>query len=662
MAEGVHRMKTKCGIKNRWSAPFKAHVPICLGMLLLCTGARNSSAQTYTVLHNFIGIDGKTSFAALVSSGTALFGTTSIGGSNGDGTVFRVNEDGSGFTVLKDFGAGNEGFLRTGLALSGTSLFGASQGSDSSYPGMIYTMNTDGSGFTALKQFTGGDGAWPGQGKLLLQGPTLYGTTSGGGISWWTNSPFKTCGTVFKMNSDGSGFVTLKCFSGSDGSLPNESLILSGTTLYGTTQFGGSNYNYAYAASGYGTLFKINTDGSSFSVLKLFAGGVDGVQPNAGLVLSGATLYGTTEYGGISNSGTIFKINTDGTGFAILKQFTGWGTYGVTNGDGAYPGAGLVLSDTNLYGTTISGGIYGIQGGGSQGYGTIFRLNLDGTGYTVLKRFTFADGENPYAELTLSSNLLYGTTGYGGSSALSDGWGCGTVFRLSLPFGARILESPQTQTAEAGSAAYFAVMAVGDPQPVCQWFFNSSPIAGCTNQILCLSCVEATNVGAYSVVVTNSIGAQTSAPAMLNVISPVEHKPAAAISLMGDVGASLNIQYSDSPGPQANWLPLDTVNLTNPPQYYFDVSTPLPPQRFYRAWQMGTPVVPPSLAPPLMVPAITLSGNIGDTLELDYINQIGPTNAWVPLGTVTLSNTSQLYFDMTAPRQAARLYRIVPVP
>ena len=58
-----------------------------------------------------------------------------------------------------------------------------------------------------------------------------------------------------------------------------------------------------------------------------------------------------------------------------------------------------------------------------------------------------------------------------------------------------------------------------------------------------------------------------------------------------------------------------------------------------------------------LVPAITLTGNIGDSVRLDYINQFGPTNAWVTLDTVTLTNTSQLYFDVSAPGQPQRLYR-----
>jgi hypothetical protein len=59
---------------------------------------------------------------------------------------------------------------------------------------------------------------------------------------------------------------------------------------------------------------------------------------------------------------------------------------------------------------------------------------------------------------------------------------------------------------------------------------------------------------------------------------------------------------------------------------------------------------------------ISLTGNMGDSLRLDYINQFGPTDAWVTLATVTLTCTSQLYFDVSAPGQPQRLYRIVPLP
>ena len=99
--------------------------------------------------------------------------------------------------------------------------------------------------------------------------------------------------------------------------------MLSDTRLYGTTYYGGNN-------NGYGTVFAVNTDGSGFTVLKAFTGGNDGANPEAGMVLSGTTLYGATGQGGSNDFGTVFKVNTDGTGFTVLKNFTG--------SDGANPG------------------------------------------------------------------------------------------------------------------------------------------------------------------------------------------------------------------------------------------------------------------------------------------------------------------------------------
>jgi hypothetical protein len=104
-----------------------------------------------------------------------------------------------------------------------------------------------------------------------------------------------------------------------------------------------------------------------------------------------------------------------------------------------------------------------------------------------------------------------------------------------------------------------------------------------------------------------------------------------------------------------------TMTLSSASQFYFDLFEPLPPQRFYRAWQTGTPGVRPSLDLHL-VPTITLTGNIGHSVRLDYINQFGPIDAWVTLATVPLTNTSQLYFDTSAPGQPQRLYRLVPSP
>jgi hypothetical protein len=148
---------------------------------------------------------------------------------------------------------------------------------------------------------------------------------------------------------------------------------------------------------------------------------------------------------------------------------------------------------------------------------------------------------------------------------------------------------------------------------------------------------------------------------MLNVIAAVERRPVPGIHVMGETGGLWNVDYADSLSPAPDWTPLDSVSLTGTPQYCFDLTLPLPPQRFYRAWQTGTPGVRPSLDLHL-VPAITLTGTIGHSVRLDYINQFGSIDAWVTLATVPLTNTSQLYFDISAPGQPPRLYRLVPSP
>jgi uncharacterized repeat protein (TIGR03803 family) len=122
-------------------------------------------------------------------------------------------------------------------------------------------------------------------------------------------------------------------------------------------------------------------------------------------------LYGTTLDGGDLNEGTVFQINTDGSGYKVMKSFE--------YSDGSNPEAELTLSGDQLYGTTYHGG--------NSDSGTIFQLNINGSGYTVLKEFTGSDGAGPSAGLTLSGRVLYGTTSAGGDV------GCGTVFRLELP-------------------------------------------------------------------------------------------------------------------------------------------------------------------------------------------------------------------------------------
>jgi uncharacterized repeat protein (TIGR03803 family) len=267
--------------------------------------------------------------------------------------------------------------------------------------------------FTVLHSFNDINSGYNPRSDLILSGSTLYGTTYWGGGS-------SANGIIFKLNTDGTGYTVLKNFgalvnnTNSDGANPQAGLIVSGSALYGTTYHGGISSN--------GVVFKVNTDGTGYSVLKNFSSFVngtnsDGANPSGVLLLYGSTIFGTTYCGGISNRGTLFAINTNGTGFTNLHNFKGYPS------DGANPFAGLIISGNTLYGTT--------SGGGSSGNGTIFKVNIDGTGYSVLKNFTnYPSGAAfPHAGLTLSGNTLYGTTQFGGNSDLNSSFG--TVFKVN---------------------------------------------------------------------------------------------------------------------------------------------------------------------------------------------------------------------------------------
>jgi uncharacterized repeat protein (TIGR03803 family) len=199
-------------------------------------------------------------------------------------------------------------------------------------------------------------------------------------------------------------FTTIKNFgvlTNATGTSPRSELVQGPDgTLYGTAADGEVR----------GTVFKVNSDGTGFTVLKWFTNSLDGANPSAGVTLSGSTLYGTTSDGGSFGFGTVFKVNTDGSGYTVLKHFT--------SSDGAYPFAAVTLSGSTLYGTT--------QVGGSSDRGTVFKVNTDGSGHTVLKHFDFSDGAIPLSGLTLSGGALYGTTSEGGH------FGFGTVFKLDL--------------------------------------------------------------------------------------------------------------------------------------------------------------------------------------------------------------------------------------
>ena len=303
----------------------------------------DTAGNNYTNLHKFVGgyYDGRQPFGDLTLSGSTLYGMTYYGGISDFGVIFKMEIDGSNYTNLHKFANGNDdgkwpyGFL----TLSGSTLYGMTSGGGDGNHGFIFKIETDGSDYTTLHEFVAGsnDGSRP-KGSLTLFGSTLYGMTRQGGSN--------SCGVIFKMNIDGSSYTNLHKFVGGndDGQNPEGSLTLSGSTLYGMTYSGGIN--------NYGVIFRMDTDGSSYTNLHKFTGVPnDGSRPLGSLSLFGGTLYGMTYNGGINNDGVIFRMDTNGSYYAKLHDFGGG------SGDGSQPYYGaLVEVDGNYYGMTRSGG------------------------------------------------------------------------------------------------------------------------------------------------------------------------------------------------------------------------------------------------------------------------------------------------------------------
>lgn len=292
---------------------------------------------------------------------------------------------------------------------------------------------------TTLYNFDYVHGANPFGGLLQGTDGNFYGTTGNGGDNG--------DGTVFKIAASGA-LTTLYSFHGPDGLGPDAALVLgSDGNFYGTTEDGGGSSNCMF---GCGTVFKI-TPAGTLTTLYIF-NGANGAQPMTALVkATDGNLYGTTASGGADDLGTIFKVSSGGAvsqvysfqGCAMdgsdplgaLAQATDGSLYGTTSDlgcgfgtvfkitldgmlttvhhfdrpvDGAYPEAGLVQgSDGNFYGTTAGGGP------GQHSEGTVFKMTSSGT-VTVLHTFTGVDGGSPFALIQARDDNFYGATNYDG--------------------------------------------------------------------------------------------------------------------------------------------------------------------------------------------------------------------------------------------------------
>jgi uncharacterized repeat protein (TIGR03803 family) len=308
----------------------------------------------------------------------AMFGTTYQGGANNSGVVFKL-------TPRKD------GLYKESVLYSFCPQVGCEDGSN---PRSTLILDSSGA----------------------IYGTTLYGGSKNGGV-------------VFKLTSSSSGYTetVLHAFTGADGLYPEAGVVAdAGGALFGTTASGGGSG----CDTGCGVVFKLTPNGSQYTetVLHEFAGGDDGTDPYAGLLLDKhGNLFGVTAEGGGTGCsgigcGVVFEMKHAGTAYSesVLHAFAGT--------DGSAPDATLAFGKRGeLYGTTSSGGLYR--------KGTVFAMKPADSSYEFRSLYSFcklkrcADGETPLGGVVPYRQTIYGTTWQGGKK------GAGTVYVLTKPNG-----------------------------------------------------------------------------------------------------------------------------------------------------------------------------------------------------------------------------------
>lgn len=481
------------------SAPFGGVIAATDGVLygLSRFGGTNDTGSIYKLNRDGSGFGVLRSFEAfndgtqpqgslLDGSDGLLYGSTSEGGTNQGGVIFRINRNGSGYQMLRQ-GAAQPMDARAPYAglteVTGTLFTVSSGGTDGAPGGTLLKINRDGTGYQILGVFgvNGGDGQSPVQPLNAGPGGWLYGATPSGGQFGG--------GSIFRFDTNGSNYSVLRSFgpSTNNGYLPVCSPIDGGDGfLYGTLSEGGS--------TGRGLVYKMQTNGSNFSVVRAFtSASIDGIKPTGPLTLgSDGALFGTTFTGGQFQTGAVFRLTRDGSEFSILHAFE------ASLNDGSAPETGVIEgSDGMIYGVTRTGGtadggtiyrvdkfgiptsyqvlrhfgatptgginpkgrlmeavdgyLYGTtSAGGSTGNGTVFRMLKDGTGYSVLKTFATeaTEGWQPNGRLTEGSDgFLYGIVSSGGAS------NSGGIFRIGKDGGSYALFASFGQNAGDGRVA-----------------------------------------------------------------------------------------------------------------------------------------------------------------------------------------------------------------
>ena len=329
-----------------------------------------------------------------------IYGTTEAGGSDNDGTVFKITAGTSNVSTIVNFSGTNGDEPFAGLTLDAQgNIYGTTMAGGSSNLGTVFRIDALTGSLSTLTSFNGTNGSSPLAGVTIDAQGNIYGTTYSGGGMYGR-------GTVYEIAAGTNVLTTLATFDGNtNGGYPIGGLVLDAKgNLYGTTSQG--------TAGGGGSLFQIAAGTGVLTTLATFGGGTMGAQPTGNLTIDAqGNIFGTTykPTGGNVN-GTVFELAASGGPIMTLATFPG--SYGTM------PYGGVTLDG--------QGNIFGVaSNGGPNGAGTVFEITAGSGSISTLVSFDGANGDSPLGSLTIDSQGdLFGTTSGGGAD------NGGTVFEL----------------------------------------------------------------------------------------------------------------------------------------------------------------------------------------------------------------------------------------
>jgi uncharacterized repeat protein (TIGR03803 family) len=472
--------------------PLRLRHSLVLFALCFAIASGAMGEATFKTLVNFNGANGTApSFVALVQGTDGnLYGTTSFGGKNNAGTVFKMTPAGA-LTTIYSFCSkpkcADGAYPEVGLTLATNgNFYGTTQGGgfDCSLSavtpgcGTVFEITPEGE-LTTLYTFCKGngncvDGANPKAPLIQATNGDFYGTTFYGGNS-------NDAGTLFQLTAAGE-FTTLYTFCSEDGIYchdganpgglmvqvprsggdhPTSAKAQAPVPIYATTDAGGA-VHYDGSPCGEGMAYHLEPEpdenfvegfyweceyddaakGAYLLGYTLFH--VFGKSVEADSTSDASTLFGAASGGGANLSGVVYELTTSGA-YTVLHSFCSEANCA----DGAYPASTASEgSDGNFYGTT-AGGNGNSKCPGLNGCGTVYQITPTGT-LTTLHSFEVTDGEDPDSMITQATNgTFYGLTSEGGTS------GDGTIFSISTGLG------PFVQTVPTMGAVGTAVMILG---------------------------------------------------------------------------------------------------------------------------------------------------------------------------------------------------------